>query len=317
MVFRRNAHAAVRDADEHDVPTHDLLRYGHRRRLRRVVDGVGDEVGYGRDQQRLVSEYLHAGVLAANELDAMRVRCELVARNSIGDDVVDADRLHSGQTLGALQLGQRDELLDHVAHARGFLLDALAEVLDVLRVIRVLQECLGEQADAAHRGLQLMRDVGHEVAARCFHAHRLGLVRAVDDDKASITRSKRLDHGLHLGDAVARAALADGNVETAFLAVLEDLLSHLPHVRVEDAIVHERHAVRRAIGQHDVARLRHDDKSRGRSLHAKVEHLADGGDLVRGVDDALAHETCVDETPHQLRQQRQNRACDQAKNNIH
>mgnify|MGYP002651627249 CR=1 FL=1 len=67
------------------------------------------------------------------------------------DHVVDLDAAEVGQLLRALQAGERDELVDHVAHPGGFDEHAGAEVPHRLRVVVGFQQRLGEQADGPPR----------------------------------------------------------------------------------------------------------------------------------------------------------------------
>ena len=280
LVFRGDAYATVGDTDENYVSTDHLLGNRYRHLIWRVMDSVGNEVRNSGNQQGFITHHLYTDGFAAGELVFVCVGSQLVARHGLVDDLIEVNRLHLREGFRALQLGQRDELVDHIRHSGSFLLNLAAEVLDVFGVPGVLQEGLGQQRNAADGRLELMGHVCHKVAASGFHADRFGLVGAVDDDEAVVVKRQRFDHCTHLGDAVAGAALGDGQIQSAGLLILEDLLRHGPNIRVHGAIVDHRHLVRRRVGKDDLFGAREHRHTGRRSAHRQVEDLAHAGDLV-------------------------------------
>ena len=98
---------------------------------------------------------------------------------------VDVDGLQIGQRLGALQPGQFDQLADHVGQPLGLGEHLLAEPAARSRGRRSDSSSASASTPiAADRGLQLVADVGHEVAAAGFHPGLLGLVVEVDHGEA-------------------------------------------------------------------------------------------------------------------------------------
>ena len=90
----------------------------------------------------------------------------------------DAPRVdHALRALGPLKV---DEMMHQLGQARGFLGDAAGEVPHGVRIVGRVGHGFGEQRDRAGRGLEFMRDVGHEVAADGLETTLFGHV--VDED---------------------------------------------------------------------------------------------------------------------------------------
>ena len=127
-----------------------------------------------------VAQHPQAAGCVGADLDISVVSGHLVARNRLGDNGIDVDLGHVGQPLGALQPGQLDQLGDHVPQSVGLDEHLLGEPANGFGVIRRSQQGLGEQSHGTNRGLELVADVGHEVAPGRLHARVFGLV--VDED---------------------------------------------------------------------------------------------------------------------------------------
>ena len=78
------------------------------------------------------------------------------------------------QRLGALQPGQLEQLADQPAEPGALVLHPPGEPADRLRVVGRVQHRLGQQGQRADRRLQLVADVGDEVAADGLQPVRLG-----------------------------------------------------------------------------------------------------------------------------------------------
>ena len=102
---------------------------------------------------------------------AVRVRS---TASAITVSIVHGDQF--GQRLAALEPGQVDQLADQPAEPVGLVRDAAGEALHGLRVVGGVLDRLGEEGQRADRGLQLVPDVGHEVAADRLDAAGLGHV---------------------------------------------------------------------------------------------------------------------------------------------
>ena len=94
---------ALGDADAlvGDGDLDDAVGVGHAdpdaEAVRRVLDGVGDQVVHGGDEQLLVAVDLGAGVPAADQRDAVRFGGDPVAVDRLGDHGVDVDLLGRGE----------------------------------------------------------------------------------------------------------------------------------------------------------------------------------------------------------------------------
>ena len=172
------------------VPTRDARVRG------RVRDRVDEQVAQRREQLALVSVDEPLARVAGDELDVLagRLGADLVDRAP--HEVVDVDDLRAGERVVALQAGQVDDVLDEVAEAGRLHLHALREVAHLLGVVAGGRDGFGQQGERAHGGLELVADVGHEVAPDDVDTALLGEVVDQDEDRpgpqgATRTRSSR------------------------------------------------------------------------------------------------------------------------------
>ena len=103
----------------------------------------------------------------------------------------------------ALQPGQLDDLLDQALEPLALGAHPLGEPLDRLRVVGGLAHRLGEQGQRTDRSLELVADVGDEVAADGVGLALAGAVLDQDEDEPA---SQWGDPG---GDVPMRAAGCD------------------------------------------------------------------------------------------------------------
>ena len=132
-----------------------------------VVVGVGDRVleqgVHGRDELAPVAHDGHRrGGLVQDDLDAALVGRGPHPLDGVGHDEVDQHRLARRGLLG-LDARQVEQVVDDPADPERLVVDAAGEALGHLGV-GLRDERLGEQAQRAHRRLELVADVGHEVA---------------------------------------------------------------------------------------------------------------------------------------------------------
>ena len=100
------------------------------------------------------------------------------------------------EPFGAGEPGQRDQLGDEVAQPVRLADDLGAEPADLGGVVGGVEHGLGEQPDRADRRLELVADVGHEVAPGGLQAHRVGRVGRLDHrvavaERAHAARARR------------------------------------------------------------------------------------------------------------------------------
>ena len=102
--------------------------------------------------------------------------------HGLGHDVVDVDDLGLGQGVSLLKAGELDDLLDQDAQAAGLLAHAPGVVAHEGGVVGAGLDGLGQQLDRADRGLELVGDIGDEVAAHGLHPAGGGAVLDEDED---------------------------------------------------------------------------------------------------------------------------------------
>ena len=94
----------------------------------------------------------------------------------VADHLVHLDHLGIDQWVVTLQLGQVDDLSHQIAQPGRLNAHPAGELPNGLWVISTFLHRLGEQGDSADRGLELVADIGHEVAADLLDLTRAGLV---------------------------------------------------------------------------------------------------------------------------------------------
>ena len=161
----------------------------------RVGDGVGDEVAHRGADLLLRAEDLQAVLAARLDGDLLGGGLHGAGVDGGGDRGVEVDHDRLLERVVALEAGELDDLLHQLGQAVALGEHPAGEALDRLGVVGGVGDGLGEQPDGADRGLELVADVGDEVAA-----HRLDplLARAV------------LDQGEHQPGAQGRDAGGEG-----------------------------------------------------------------------------------------------------------
>ena len=98
-----------------------------------------------------------------HDLEAALVRRRPHPLDGVRHDEVDEHRLARRRLLG-LDARQVQEVVDDAAHPEGLVVDAAGQALRHVGV-GLRDEGLGQEAQRAHRRLELVAHVGHEVAA--------------------------------------------------------------------------------------------------------------------------------------------------------
>ena len=179
------------------------------------------------------------------------------------------DQLGLVEGVGHLQPGQVDDLLHQPGQPGGLDEDALGEPLDGLGVVLGAEHGLGEQRDAADRGLQLVADVRHEVAADLLDPPGVGVV--LGEDQHVRDRDGRDPHPHH---DRCRGVGAAGQVELGLAdhAVAAHLPGEVAQLVVDQlAVAHQPVADRGRRGVDDGVAGVDDDGDRAQHR----EHVAD------------------------------------------
>ena len=182
------------------------------------------------------------------------------------DHVVEGHRQRRLQGLVALQPRQLDHLLHEVGEAVALGDHAAGEPADRLGVVGGVVDGVGQQPDRAHRGLELVADVGDEVAP---HQLDPALAGAVLGEHQHHPRPQR---GHPHGDVSGRCVRArQHELGLADLAVAAHLAHHRGEVRGHQrGAAHQAHRVRRRRGlAHDIGVV--DDDG------AAAQHREHGG----------------------------------------
>ena len=186
--------------------------------------------------------------------------------------------------VGALQPRELDDLLDEVRQPVGLDTDALGEAGDDLGVVMGVEDRLGEQGDAADRRLELVADVGEEVAADLLDPGRLG---AVLDEEQHVVSAERSD-SCRDDEAARSDALAQVELGLTDHAVASHCPGEVEQLRVHELVVaHEpvrdggRRVVDDPVGRvdDDAARPQHGDDLSDPGWHGLRRH-GDGAFLL-------------------------------------
>ena len=127
------------------------------------------------------------------ERDALRLGGRALAFEAGADHVGHVDRHDLERLVVGLDAGQHQHVEDQVMQPVGLFFDAGQESLTRFRVgVGAVAERFGIRLDRTERSLELMRNIGHEIAADRFEPAKLGRV---------------VDHEHHAGARLARQRL--------------------------------------------------------------------------------------------------------------
>ena len=179
---------------------------------------------HGRDELAAVAHDRDRGRgLLQHDLDAALVRRGPHPLDGVGHDEVDQHRLARRGLLG-LDARQVEQVVDDAAHPEGLVVDAAGEALGHLRV-GLGHERLGQQAERAHRRLQLVADVGDEVAADLLEPAALRDVLDQRDDAERPAAVVDLA-GAHLERAPGRAVEVERALRGTLVPRVLEYLGH-------------------------------------------------------------------------------------------
>ncbi len=198
----------------------------------------------------------------------MRLGGDAVAVDGLRDHGVDADPLGGCQRVAGLQAAQLDDLGGDAGEALRLPRQALGEALDLLRLVGGARQGLGEEADGADRGLQLVADVGDEVASHVVEPVRLGAIVG-EEQHEPVAEPRHPHEQSDLGLAERSASQAE------FLADRHPVAAHLVD-QLDELLVHERLVPHQA--ERERTRRGLDDVVR------RVDHDPGG---IQGVDDLV------------------------------
>ncbi len=183
-----------------------------------------------------------------------------------------------GHRLGRLDPGQRDQVLHQAGEPGRLVAHPAGETADRLRVVRGVLDRLGQQGQRADRGLELVADVGHEVAPDLLHPPALGLVLGQHQHQAAGAvgraqrRTERGDANREAGRPVTVLVAGDLDLALADLAVPADLPGQREQLADQQPVALDQpeRARGRAGAQHPVLAVE-DHRGRGKNRE-------DGGD---------------------------------------
>src|SRR5258708_30304827 len=142
--------------------------------LGRVADGVAHQVAEGARDLLLASQQVHAGLGADLDRVAPAAQGARLGAEAI-EELVHVDALLKRRRRGRLERGEREEILDPALHAPRLVVPEV-EVATRRVLVLLVAQGLEEAGDHGERRAQLVRDVGHELAAHALDLLELGHV---------------------------------------------------------------------------------------------------------------------------------------------
>ena len=215
---------------------------------------------------------MQAGGAARDEGDLLGLGLGAHPVDGLGDDGVQVDVVGLDQRVPLLEAGELHDLLDEHAQARGLPAYAADVVAHDIGVVDGALDGLGQQGDSADWGLELVGDIGHEVAAHVLQPLGGGAVLDEDEDAAAPNSG-------HAHVQVELAGPGDASAGDGQLGLLgrppgSHPGDHLGHLRLADLVVaHDVVGVGGGGGaQHLVVVVEHDD--------GRAQRRQDGHDAV-------------------------------------
>ena len=158
-----------------------------------------------------------------HDLDASLVSRRTHPLNGVGYHQVHQHRLSGGRLFG-LDAGQIEEVVDDAADPEGLVVDPAGQARGHFGV-GLGDQRLGQQSEGAHRRLELVADVGHEIAADLFEPPALRHVLNERDDPEGTAAVVDLA-GPHLESAAGRTVEVEGALGRALVPGVLEYLGH-------------------------------------------------------------------------------------------
>jgi hypothetical protein len=172
---------------------------------------------------------IEAGDAAGRHGDLLGRGLVPAAVHRLGDQLVHGDRFRVDQPVVVLDPGEFDDLLDQAGQPGGLDQHPAGEAADRLGVVAGVLDGLGEQGQGAHRGLQLVRHIGDEVAADRLDPAGLGQVLDQHQDQPGAERGDPDRDGESVA-ALLAATPGDVQVRLPYLAVAAGQPGHDQHL---------------------------------------------------------------------------------------
>ena len=153
-----------------------------------VGHGVGDQVAHRDGDLLAVAEQHQSLGAVVHQLDLAGGGVGQALVDGAGDDLVGLDGHRLVERVVALQPGELDDLLHQAGEALALGVHPAGEPLHGLGVVGGVDDGVGEQLDRADRGLELVADVGHEVATDRLHPAFAGAVLDQGEDELAAQR---------------------------------------------------------------------------------------------------------------------------------
>jgi hypothetical protein len=170
-----------------------------------------------------------SGDPAGRHHDLLGGRLVPAAVHGLGDELVHRDGLRVDEPVVVLDPGEVDDLLDQAGEPGRLDQHPAGEPADRLGIVAGVLDRLGEQRQRAHRGLELVRDIGDEVAAHGLDPAGLGEVLDQHQDQLRPERGDPDRDGEDVAAGLAARAPGDVQVRLAYLAVAPGQPGHGQH----------------------------------------------------------------------------------------
>ena len=279
MSLGRDADALV-DHRDLDLVALGAGRDDHARAAVGVGDGVGDEVADRGADLLLRPEDLQAGSPRDSTVICLAAASMALVSTAVATAASRSTMTGLLERVVALQPGQLDDLLHELGEPVALGEHPPGEALDGLRVVGGVVDGLGEQPDRADRGLELVADVGDEVAAHGLHA---ALAGAVLDERQHQPGAERRDaRGQRAGRARRRSRAGRCSLSRICPSRRTCATRSSSSGSDDGVAAHQPEGVRRRRGLEDVVGLVDDDRAGAQDAEDGRDAGLDDGRLGRG-----------------------------------
>ena len=220
---------------------------------------------------------MQAGRAARDESDLLALGLGAHPVDGLGHHGIEIDVVGLDQRVPLLEAGELDDLLHEHAQARGLLAYAADVVADEAGVVDGALDGLRQEGDGPDRGLELMGDVGDEVAAHVLQT--LGGGAVVDEDEDATASDGGHAHVQVEVPGPVDAPSGDGQLGVLGVSSRAHPRHHLGHARLADLVVpHNVEGVGGGGGaQHLIVVVQHDDGRAQRGQNRYEPAVLEGG----------------------------------------